>query len=66
MRPLNASELLTVWERGLNRTLLQRVLMLLAAACPDMDPDAIAELSNWRQGCTPAAIAGVDVRLALG
>ena len=45
MRSLNASELLTVWERGLNRTLLQRVLMLLAAACPDMDPDAIAELS---------------------
>ena len=33
MRPLKAMELLTVWERGLNQTLLERVLALLIAAC---------------------------------
>jgi hypothetical protein len=45
MRPLKAMELLTVWERGLNQTLLERVLTLLTAACPEIDSEAIAELS---------------------
>jgi hypothetical protein len=45
MRPLNAMELLTVWERGLNRTLLERMLTLLVAACPEIDAEAITELS---------------------
>jgi hypothetical protein len=45
MRPLKAMELLTVWERGLSQTLLERVLTLLTAACPEIDSEAIAELS---------------------
>lgn len=42
MRPLKAVELLMVWERGLDLTLLERALALLAAACPESDPDTIA------------------------
>lgn len=42
MRPLTAAELLTVWERGLNQTPLERMLGLLAAACPESDGEAIA------------------------
>jgi hypothetical protein len=38
-------ELMTVWERGLNQTLLERVLTLLTAACPEIESGAIAELS---------------------
>jgi len=45
MRPLKAMELLTVWERGLNQTLLERVLTLLIAACPEIDSEIIAGLS---------------------
>jgi hypothetical protein len=45
MRPLKAMELLAVWERGLNQTLLERVLTLLTAACPEFEPEAMAELS---------------------
>lgn len=45
MRPLKAMELLTVWERGLSRTLLDRVLALLIAACPEIDSETIAGLS---------------------
>lgn len=44
MNPLTAAELLAVWEHGLNRSLLERVLILLAAACPGMDAEAIAQL----------------------
>ena len=45
MRALKAMELLTVWERGLNQTLLERVLALLIAACPKIDSETIAGLS---------------------
>ena len=45
MKPLNASELLLVWEHGLNRSMLERSLILLSAASPEMDSDAIAKLS---------------------
>ena len=45
MRPLKSMEVLTLWERGLNQTLLERVLTLLIAACPEIDPETIAGLS---------------------
>ena len=45
MRPLKAMELLAVWEHSLNRTLLERVLALLIAACPEIDSETIAGLS---------------------
>lgn len=45
MRNLNAADMLNVWEQGLNRSLLQRTLILLVAAFPEMGPDTIAELS---------------------
>jgi DNA-directed RNA polymerase subunit RPC12/RpoP len=45
MKPLTATELLTVWERGLNRPLLQKTLNLLTLACPEMDADTVAKLS---------------------
>jgi hypothetical protein len=45
MRALSVFELLRVWERGLTQTPAQRALTLLAAACPDTQPDALARLS---------------------
>ena len=45
MRALSASELLNIWERGLTQQPIQRTLMLLAAACPEMSADTLAELS---------------------
>ena len=45
MKHLTARELLDVWEQGLNQPLLQRTLILLIAAFPEMSPDGIAELS---------------------
>ena len=45
MRSLNATDLLNLWEQGLNQPLIQRALILLVAACPEMKPDALAELS---------------------
>ena len=45
MRPLTAAELLAVWERGQGRSLLERALMLLAAASPGESIDALAALS---------------------
>lgn len=45
MRALSASELLDIWERGLTQQPTQRVLMLLAAACPEIPPNALAKLS---------------------
>lgn len=45
MRPLQTMELLAVWERGLNRTPLERALALLAASCPELDSATIAEMS---------------------
>ncbi len=45
MRELNAIDMLKVWEQGLNQPLLQRALILLVAASPELKPDAAAELS---------------------
>lgn len=42
MRPLKAAELLEVWERGASQSPLERGLALLAAACPESDPQSIA------------------------
>jgi len=52
MRNLNAVDVLNVWEQGLNRSLLQRTLMLLVAAFPEMGPESIADLSiGTRDAC---------------
>jgi len=45
VRPLSALELLGVWEQGLAQPAGQRALTLLAAACPETSPSALAELS---------------------
>ena len=45
MRNLSAIDMLNVWEQGLNQPLLQRALILLAAACPEIQPDILAQLS---------------------
>jgi len=45
MHTLSASELLNVWEQGLTQPPVQRALTLLAVACPDTPPVALAELS---------------------
>lgn len=45
MRALSASELLAVWERGQYQSVLERALLLLAAACPESPAEAIAKLS---------------------
>lgn len=42
MHPLKATEILEVWEHGLSQTPLERSLTLLAAACPESDPESIA------------------------
>lgn len=45
MRALSASELLAVWERGLSQSSIQRALTLLEAACPEISPDRLVNLS---------------------
>ena len=45
MKALKAEELLGAWEQGLNQPLLQRVLILLLAAYPEIQPDALVKLS---------------------
>jgi uncharacterized protein (UPF0212 family) len=49
MRPLSAQELLDAWERGLGETPVQRALTLLAAACPETLPEALARESVGRR-----------------
>jgi len=49
MRPLAASELLDVWERGRSAPPWQQALLLLAAACPEDPPDVLARLSIGRR-----------------
>ena len=44
MRPLSASQLLSIWEYGLAQPAWQRALILLAAALPDSTPQALASL----------------------
>ena len=45
MRVLAATDLLHVWERAGQAGPLQQALALLSAACPDRDPDGLADLS---------------------
>lgn len=45
MRSLTTTELLTVWERGLNQTMLQRMLELLSLAYPEAEAGDLAKLS---------------------
>ncbi|MEM9219966.1 MAG: phage baseplate protein [Cyanobacteria bacterium P01_F01_bin.150] len=45
MKSLSAAELLTVWERGLAQSWVQRPLSLLAVAYPEQSMDELAQLS---------------------
>lgn len=45
MRALSAGELLTVWEKGLMQQPVKRALALLTAACPEISPSQLAQLS---------------------
>ena len=45
MHVLSALELLWVWERGLAHQPVQRALMLLTTACPEVPPEELAKLS---------------------
>jgi len=45
MNVLQAEDLLSAWEQGLNQPLLQRVLILLVTAFPEMQPDTLVKLS---------------------
>lgn len=49
MRPLSASELLSVWEGGHEQALVDRALLLLACACPDESWDDLAALPIGRR-----------------
>ncbi len=45
MKPPTVTDLLAVWERCLDRPLLQMALNLLELTCPEADRDAIAQLT---------------------
>lgn len=45
MKPLTTTELLAVWEMGLNRPILEKSLQLLAAAFPSSGIDKLAKMS---------------------
>ena len=45
MRPLTARELLTVWERGANQSIVGKTLSLLGVACSVTDLNIVARLS---------------------
>lgn len=45
MRPLTVNELLTVWEKGTNQTLIEKSLHLLAVACSVPDINVLAGIS---------------------
>lgn len=45
MHALSTSELMSVWERGLTLPRAQQALLLLALACPETPPEALAQLS---------------------
>jgi hypothetical protein len=49
MRPLSASELITVWERGLAARPFERALTILSVASPETSPSALARLSIGRR-----------------
>ncbi len=45
MRSLAATELLSLWERGMAEPPYRQALLLLTAACPDVDAEQLATLS---------------------
>jgi hypothetical protein len=45
MQLLTTLELMSVWEQGLSKSLVQRALILLSAACPDASLESLARLS---------------------
>jgi hypothetical protein len=49
VRPLTAPELLHAWEEGRGRTLTDRALRLLAAACPGETPESLLALPVGRR-----------------
>ena len=49
MRPLSASQLVSVWERGQAEQPAERALLLLAVAFPDKEPEELARLSVGRR-----------------
>ena len=51
MKNLTANDMLNVWEQGLNQPLLQRALILLVAAFPEMEADTVAKLSIGQRDC---------------
>jgi hypothetical protein len=48
MRPLAASDVLALWERGASRHAIDRSVLLCAWARPDLPPDEIADLPLGR------------------
>jgi hypothetical protein len=51
MRALSPTELLSVWERGMDLPPAHRAMLLLAAAFPGIPPESLAEFSvGWRDG----------------
>jgi hypothetical protein len=44
MNPMGTAELLDLWEQGLSRTALERSLILVSAARPDLTPGDVSEL----------------------
>jgi len=49
MLALSASQLLDVWERGFGQASAEQALTLLSAACPEMSPEALSQLSIGRR-----------------
>lgn len=49
MWPLTAAQLLAIWEQGVGQPPAQQALLLLAAACPDTQPDVLAKLPAGRR-----------------
>lgn len=49
MGKLTAARMLDIWEQGLHQPWLQRSLILLAAACPEMEPEDLLNLSIGRR-----------------
>jgi hypothetical protein len=49
MRTLSTTELLELWEQGYGRAPVERALLLLEAACPEMPSEALARLSIGRR-----------------
>jgi hypothetical protein len=60
MRVPGAAELLDIWEAGFSLPLARRVLLLLAAACPEAGPD---EIAAWPVGQRDARLLELRERL---